>query len=108
MLGADQNDRRVCERDDGRLQKLKKYPIVAELRAQHSTMSRKIWLSMHPRNFGCLVDVNKYTLLYVYLILQVLEINRDKSLGNASFENVLFKESFVDLNQQYTCKWAYN
>ena len=24
-------------------------------------MSRKIWLSMHPRNFGCLVDVN-YTL----------------------------------------------
>ena len=27
-------------------------------RAQRSTMSRKIWLSMHPRNFGCLVDVN--------------------------------------------------
>ena len=27
---------------------------------------------------------------------------------NASFANVLFKESFVDLNQQHTCKWAYN
>ena len=36
-------------------------PIAKLLHAQQSTMGSKIWLSIHPRNFGCDKNVLKST-----------------------------------------------
>ena len=64
--------------------------VMAELscakHAQQYTMSKKIWLSMHPRNFGC--DKKKLSLSFNYKILvSTLTLTTGKELERRNKSN---------------------